>query len=100
MTLPKTPLKRWLPSSSSPQYIDQGGGSRHMSFSPRKCPHKSSPSFDPKDDEVWLQEARVLLSQNALQTLIKALFGVSCRQHTGREKNPKIRARCYSGLLQ
>ena len=101
--LPKMPLKEWLPSSSSPQNVDQRGGSCRIllssPFSPRKCPPKSPPSSGPEDGEMWLQEARALPFQNALQTLIKTLFGSSCGlacgQHTGR-KSPKSRARCYS----
>ena len=103
MTLPKTPLKEWLPSLSSPQNVDQRGGSCRiplsLSFSLRKCPPKSPPSSDPEDGEVWLQEARALPLQNALQILIKTLFGSSCGlacgQHTGR-KSLEIHARCYS----
>ena len=75
MTLPKTPLKEWLPSSSSPQNVDQRGGSCRIllssPFSPRKCPPKSPPSSDKEDGEKWLQEVRSLPYQNALQTLIK-----------------------------
>ena len=103
MTLPKTPLKEWLPSSSSPQNVDQRGGSCRILLSspssPRKRPPKSPPSPDPEDGEKWLQEAKALRLQNALQTLIKALFGsscgLSCGQHTGR-KSPEIRGRCYT----
>ena len=107
MTLPMTPLKRWPPSSSSPQYMDQGGGSRRISlsssFSPRKCSPKSSPSSDPKDDEVRLQEARVLLFQNALKTLIKTFSGCHAPWHAGSRrvvKIPEICANCYSEMLQ
>ena len=62
MTLPETPLKKWLPSSSSPQNMDQRGGSCRTllssPFAPGKRPPKSPPSSDPEDGEKWLQEAR------------------------------------------
>ena len=73
MTLQKTPLKEWLPSSSSPQNVDQRGGSSRILLTspstPQKRPPKSPPSSDPEDGEKWPQEARALPSQNALQTL-------------------------------
>ena len=38
MTLPKTPLKGWLPSSFSPQNVDQGGGSCRILLSSTSLP--------------------------------------------------------------
>ena len=83
MTLPKTPLKEWLSSSSSPQSMDQRGGSCRIllssPFSPRKCPPKSPPSSDPEDGEMWLQEARALLSSKCPTNPHKIPFRVVMR---------------------
>ena len=82
MTLPNTPLEEWLSSSSSLQNVGQGGGiCRHLLSSPlssRNRLPKSPSSFDPKNGEEWLQEARALPLENAPSILIKTLFGSSC----------------------
>ena len=111
MTLPNTPLKEWLPSSSSLQNVGQGGGICSLllssPLSSRNRLPKSPPSFDPKDGDEWLQEARSPPLKNAPSILIKTLFGSSCGlacgRHTGRHTGhdgPEIRGPLPQCLLQ
>ena len=111
MTLPNTPLKEWLPSSSSLQNVEQRGGICRLllslPLSSRNRLPKSPPSSDPQNGEEWLQEARALSLENAPSILIKTLFGSSCGlacwrhtgRHTGRD-GPEIRGPLPQCLLQ
>ena len=107
MTLPNTPLKEWLPSSSSLQNVEQRGGiCRLLLSSPlssRNRLPKSPPSSDTKNGEEWLQEARALPLENAPSILIKPFSGRHAAWHAGGIRVgirvvmvQRFRARCHS----
>ena len=107
MTLPNTPLKEWLPSSSSLQNVEQRGGVccllLYSPLSSRNRLPKSPPSSDPKNGKEWLQEARALSLQNALQPLQKpfsglhaAWYAASIRVVKVQKFTPAATVPCYS----
>ena len=87
MTLPNTPLKEWLSSSSSLQNVGQGGGiCRLLLSSPLPSRNRlpnSPPSSGLKNGEEWLQEARAPPPENAPSILIKPFSGRHAAWHAG-----------------